>query len=90
MDRGKARRVTRKVAWVRDELKRVGCQTCGFNEGAAALRFAGARRNPLTLAYDDLGWQQIRNNAEKSYVICLNCEAIAQMELRQARVMAGA
>lgn len=88
MNEAKSRRVTRKVRWVRDDLKQRGCKRCGYTDSSAALTHHGGGRNPLQLAYDDYGWAKIRRFADRAEVYCRNCQAILEDELRKARVLA--
>lgn len=88
MNEAKSRRVSRKVGWVRDDLRSRGCKACGYAGNPAALGHHGGGRNPLQLAYDDYGWSKIRRSADKADVYCRNCAAIIEDELRKARVLA--
>jgi len=83
---GKARRVGRKVKWVRNNLEQRGCKECGFSSWPA-LRHRGVRRTPSKAAYDDAGRQTIDKIAQHATVMCLNCIAIAGQELKEARIL---
>lgn len=82
----KTRRVTRKIGWVKDDLRSRGCKACGYKDHFAALRHADASPSPMKLAYDDYGWGAIRRAADGSRVLCANCAAIERFELKLARL----
>jgi hypothetical protein len=84
----KARRVGRKLSYVRDVLVNRGCAYCKFNDSFAALQFQGSH-NAVKYAHDDLGWAKIKRWSEAAQVLCLNCVAIEAHDIRIARLTGG-
>lgn len=81
----KSKRVSQKVNWLYATLEDTGCARCRYGANGRAMTFKGCR-SPIKMAQDDLGWQTIKKQVKKARVLCLNCAAIEDYELKIARL----